>query len=147
MSDRPSRWALARTDLRWYGRRRQCVALLRSLWWTIVRGHYSELCQVCGRPYRHWLATDYLWNAVMGEPDWRARHGEFAYQGVPGLSCPDCFDRQATRCGFTITWLTGLGAEVDSWYERSRQAKLNAGEFDDDLEHRAALESDWRRAG
>ena len=87
------RWAM------WYLRRRRIVAAVRTLWWTLVRGHISEACQDCGRPYLFWHAVDDLYGRVTGR--WPFPDGECA----TGLFCLDCFDRMAERRGISLRWI------------------------------------------
>src|ERR1039458_3110317 len=96
-----SRWGLARRDVGYYGKRWR--ALARSLWWTIVRGHYTESCQECGRPYRGflWHAPDPLYLELTGS--------------MGGTFCPRCFNEKARSAGIWVDWtpMVAAGIAVD----------------------------------
>jgi hypothetical protein len=79
-------------------RRHRPVAALRTLWWTLVRGHIGEACQECGRPYLLWHATDDIYGQVTG--NWPHSDGEAG----GGLFCPACFDRLAEAKGILTIW-------------------------------------------
>ena len=67
------------------------IALARSLFHVLVRGHYSELCEVCGRPYDAWRAPTWLFVKLTGSQR--------------GLYCPRCFTKFARDKGFaTLMW-------------------------------------------
>lgn len=85
-----SRWALAVDCLRYYPRHHRWAALCRDLWDVLVRGEKGESCELCGRRYVWWSASDYLYQAVVGSDG--------------GLYCPACFDRMAERHGLVLRW-------------------------------------------
>jgi hypothetical protein len=70
------------------------AAMLRALYWMLVRRYETELCQHCGRPVRLvYHAPDAIWEAVTG----RARHPDG--EAAPGVLCPRCLDDLATAKG------------------------------------------------
>lgn len=87
------RWALD------YLREGKVTACLRTIWHSLGRGHIGEACQICGRPYLFWWASDALYEAVVGRG--RYPNGESA----PGLYCLACFTDIAARRGITIRWI------------------------------------------
>lgn len=66
------------------------VAMLRSLYWSLLRRYKSELCQHCGRPVRVvFHAPDDIWEAATGfarRPD---------DESAAGVLCPPCVDELA----------------------------------------------------
>jgi hypothetical protein len=86
------RWVLG--DLR----RRRPVAALRTLRWTLFRGHIGETCQECGRPYLLWHADDALYGAVTG------RYPRPDGESATGLFCLACFDRMARAEDIVLRW-------------------------------------------
>src|ERR1700729_1184942 len=90
MSDRPSRWGLARKDWgyrRLYRRRRY---LFKQLWQTLVQGYYGETCQECATKYISWHAPDPLYEELK--------------DNLGGLYCLECFDRKARTAGIWCMW-------------------------------------------
>lgn len=85
------RWAA------WYICRHRVIAAIRVLWTTLAHGYIGEMCEVCGRTYLLWHASDELYTAVTGRI---GVNGECAY----GLFCPCCFDRLADRHGISLRW-------------------------------------------
>ena len=79
-----------RLQIAWHDVRRAAktgrfVALIRSLFHVLIRRHYTELCQVCGRPYDSWVAPTWLYIQLTG-----SRGGTF---------CPRCFTKFARDKG------------------------------------------------
>lgn len=74
------------------------LARARALYWTLVRGHDSEICLRCGAPVRvvYW-APDELWERCSGF-EYAARNGSEAGSGV---LCPYCLDALA---GWPLYW-------------------------------------------
>jgi len=72
-----------------YVRAGHVVAVLRQIYWVLIRGDDGEACWFCGRPYMLWYAPDDLW-------------AEFS--GNSGLCCPSCFDKRAERAGVALHW-------------------------------------------
>lgn len=61
------------------------LAMLRALYWMIVRRYETELCQHCGRPVRIvFHVPDWVWETVTG----RARYPDG--EAAPGILCPPC---------------------------------------------------------
>jgi hypothetical protein len=95
-----------RTRHSWRSRR----AMLRGLWWSLVRRYPCEICP-CGRPVgmelgdTWWHAPDELWNSVAGWPGWEDDMGEMAYLGPPGTLCTSCFTRCARKKGIHLHWI------------------------------------------
>lgn len=79
---------LARRSFRrkgWHPRVRR-LARVRSLYWTLVRGHETEICGRCGGPVRLvFHAPDALWLRYCG-----------TNQPPHGVLCPACF------CGLVV---------------------------------------------
>lgn len=70
------------------------MAMLRTLYWWIIRRYETELCQHCGRPVRLvYHAPDAIWEAVTG----RARHPDG--HAAPGILCPRCLSDLAKKRG------------------------------------------------
>lgn len=86
------RWALC------YLQRGLITASVRTIWFSLVRGHMGEACQECGRPYLFWRSPDDVYESVTGTG--RSLDG----QSAPGLYCPDCFDKKARRKGIVLQW-------------------------------------------
>ena len=100
-----------RTRRTWRNRR----AMLRGLWWSLVRRYPCEMCP-CGQPVGRaigtfWHAPDGLWNDVVGWPGWERQYGEMAYLGVPGTLCPRCFTERAEAKGIRLHWRPILDSE------------------------------------
>jgi hypothetical protein len=87
------RWALS------YLFQGKPVACARTLWYSLVRGHISEACEECGRPYLLWWADDALYERVTGRD--KLPNGEAA----TGLFCFECFDTLAEGKGIRLKWV------------------------------------------
>ncbi len=88
-----SRWSFKRKG--WHPRAKK-LARLRALYWTLIRGHYSEICNRCGHPVGvGWrTATDQLWLDGCGLAN--PPHGQL---------CPECFSDSAHEAGLRpISW-------------------------------------------
>lgn len=87
-------WSLVRSDVRYYlWRRRNLAATVRSIWGTLAHRDNVQRCLDCGRRYPHWVASDELWERIVG-----GRHA------VSGL-CPGCLDRRAEGLGIGLLWV------------------------------------------
>lgn len=83
------------------------AAMLRGLYWRIIRQYETELCGHCGRPVR----------LVYHAPDWRRRSpaapGTRGGQAAPGILCPPCFDDLAEAKGLPyLRWTCSTTDEV-----------------------------------
>jgi len=105
----------------WFVRRRHIVGVLRTLWWAYVRGHISETCQDCGRPYLLWHADDDLYGRVTGRWPTPWGDGSGRSEAATGLFCLDCFDRMAERQGISLRWIpTQIGARGEGFSYNER---------------------------
>ena len=86
-------------DFQWYGKRRLWPGLVRSLWATIIDRDNVERCNICGRRYPSWLASDALYERVHGN-----QHGQL---------CPACLDAGARNIGIKLVW---VATEIDGDY-------------------------------
>jgi hypothetical protein len=85
------------------GRFHGTAAMLRALYWLVVRRWETEICQHCGRPVRQvwWCGDDRLWERVTGnkKPDGK--------EAAAGIWCIRCFDegaRQDPETGW-VEWM------------------------------------------
>lgn len=109
------RFALARWSFRrknWHPQAKR-LARLRSLYWVLVRGHYCEICGVCGGPVRLvFHVPDALWERFCGfTGSRRSPGGEAAY----GVLCPACFDdlhKASSGRGEYLRWTCSSDDEV-----------------------------------
>jgi len=70
------------------------AAMLRGLYWWIIRLWETELCQHCGRPVRIvYHAPDAIWEAATG----KARHP--SGEAASGILCPACLSDLAKEAG------------------------------------------------
>lgn len=75
---------------------RSRMAVVRGLWWSLVRRYPCEVCEACGRRvgastgFTWWHADDEMWMAVNG-----------AYGGT---LCIPCFTHDAELQGVCIYW-------------------------------------------
>lgn len=76
------------------------VPRLRALYWHIVRGWESEVCQQCGRPVRvvWWCHDDRLWELVTGHIKPSGK------EAAAGIWCPSCFDEAARDRAGWVEW-------------------------------------------
>lgn len=83
-------------------------AMLRGIYWRLVRRYETELCQHCGRPVLLvYHAPDAIWEAVTG----LARHPDG--HAAPGILCPVCFDDLAEAKGLPyLRWTCATSDEV-----------------------------------
>ena len=113
------RWGLFRADIRYHGKRRQWRALAREFYWTVLRGHYTETCGLCGSPYRGfiWHAPDPLYEELIG-----SRGGTF---------CPRCFNEKAKAAGIWLTWTPMVAARDgvfnSNWWHSPARDRLMMG--------------------
>lgn len=109
-------WRRARHHVR----RRQWVALVRSLWISFVLCDDIETCQGCGRRYDRWWAPQPLWDELIGN--------------YGGLLCPRCFTVRAEAVGVRVCWTPMVTsrdgcATTNHWLDETRDA-LMMGEPD-----------------
>jgi len=70
-------------------------AVLRYLYWTLIRGYECETCRRCGGPVRVvFHVPDGIWETVTGYGP-RSPGGESA----PGVLCPPCVSDLAKQAG------------------------------------------------
>lgn len=82
-------------------------AMLRALYWMLIRRHKTELCQACGCPVAIvYHAPDWIWQAVTG----RARYPDG--HAAPGILCPECLSDKAEVVGLPyLRWTCA----VEDW--------------------------------
>ena len=74
----------------------------------------SEICRSCGQPNAQtWFASEGLWNYVVAgqtHTTYEMRRGVFdgrlaeRSEGVGGIRCIPCFDREARAAGIVLKW-------------------------------------------
>ncbi len=87
----PCYWPMLIGKSAWYYLRHgRILAMFRTLWIQVVQHDNGETCQVCGRDYVLWRASDEMYREVVGH--------------LHGLYCPWCFDRRARANGLILDW-------------------------------------------
>jgi hypothetical protein len=87
-----ARWAF--TKKAWHPKHKR-LARLRSLYWTLIRFHSTEICACCGGPVRVvFHAPDWIWEVATGYGP-RFPDG----QAAPGVLCPPCLSDLAKEAG------------------------------------------------
>ena len=85
---------------------------LRRFYWRHIRRHRYEICRTCGRPVGLvWHAREGLWNYVIAgqtHTTYQMRHVYCKWaeraEGVGGIRCIPCFDREARERSITLKW-------------------------------------------
>ena len=87
---------------------------ITRLYWRHIRRHPYELCNSCGCPVGLvWHASEGLWNYVVAGQErttYTFRRGLMnnawaeRSEGVGGIRCIPCFDREAYDAGVRLKW-------------------------------------------